>query len=236
MRQVSSPAQAATAFPKSTKQIERKPAMTEVELKARVDDRAALALRLDGFAKRGQHVIRDDDYWGKSADDKNKIRIRRETFLAPDGSIEKTDILVTYKRKARITGADGVEAEANDEKECLVSDAEALEAFLSDTGYSVQLKKHKDVEDWLADVPVPPACASGTGAGKDRLTATLELCAVEKLGDFLEIEILSPTDDGNTLVALHGELEKLLARAGIPKDKIENRYYSEMLRDIALRT
>lgn len=206
--------------------------MTEVELKARVNDRAALEKQLDGFARRGQHVIRDDDYWGRSADDKNKIRIRRETFLAPDGSVCKKDILVTYKRKARITGADGVEAEANDEKECLVSDAEALEAFLSDTGYSVQLKKHKDVEDWLADVPVPPACASGSRT----LTATLELCAVEKLGDFLEIEILSPTDDGNTLVALHGELEKLLARAGIPKDKIENRYYSEMLRDIALRT
>ncbi|MBP5464040.1 MAG: hypothetical protein J6Y13_02560 [Treponema sp.] len=206
--------------------------MTEVELKARVDDRAALARRLDGFAKRGQHVIRDDDYWGKSADDKNKIRIRRETFLAPDGSIEKTDILVTYKRKARIRGADGVEAEANDEKECLISDAAALEAFLSDTGYAVQLKKHKDVEDWLAEVPAAPDSGSREGT----VTATLELCAVEKLGDFLEIEILSPTDDGNILAALHGELEKLLARAGIPKEKIENRYYSELLRDIALRT
>ncbi|MBQ3686262.1 MAG: hypothetical protein II932_00350, partial [Treponema sp.] len=129
--------------------------MTEVELKARVSDRAALEKQLDGFARRGQHVIRDDAYWGKHADDRNKIRIRHETFLAPDGSVCKTDILVTYKRKARIRGADGVEAEANDEKECLVSDAEALEAFLSDTGYSVQLKKHKDVEDWLAEVPAP---------------------------------------------------------------------------------
>lgn len=203
--------------------------MTEVELKARVDDRAALAARLDSFARRGQHVIRNDEYWGKTADDRNKIRIRREAFLAPDGSTAKTDILVTYKRKSRITGADGVEAEANDEKECVISDAEALEAFLSDTGYAVQLKKHKDVEDWLVEVP------DGTdGAGT--LEATLELCAVDKLGDFLEIEILSPTGDTAVLSALHGELEKLLDRAGIPHDKIENRYYSEMLRDIALRT
>ena len=202
--------------------------MTEVELKARVDDRASLSRRLDSFAKRGQHVIRNDEYWGKTADDSNKIRIRREAFLAQDGSTYKTDILVTYKRKSRIKGADGVEAEANDEKECTVSDAAALEAFLSDTGYSVQLKKHKDVEDWLLDIPVE--CGGG------RLQATLELCAVEKLGDFLEIEILSPTDDGAILSALHGELEEILEKAGIPREKIENRYYSEMLRDIALRT
>ena len=201
--------------------------MTEVELKARVDDRASLSRRLDSFAKRGQHVIRNDEYWGKTADDSNKIRIRREAFLAQDGSTYKTDILVTYKRKSRIKGADGVEAEANDEKECTVSDAAALEAFLSDTGYSVQLKKHKDVEDWLLDIPVE--CGG-------RLQATLELCAVEKLGDFLEIEILSPTDDGAILSALHGELEEILEKAGIPREKIENRYYSEMLRDIALRT
>lgn len=203
--------------------------MTEVELKARVDDRASLSRRLDSFAKRGQHVIRNDEYWGKTADDSNKIRIRREAFLAQDGSTYKTDILVTYKRKSRIKGADGVEAEANDEKECTVSDAAALEAFLSDTGYSVQLKKHKDVEDWLLDIPVE--CG-----GSGRLQATLELCAVEKLGDFLEIEILSPTDDGAILSALHGELEEILEKAGIPREKIENRYYSEMLRDIALRT
>ena len=203
--------------------------MTEIELKARVDDRAALAARLDGFAKRGQHIIRNDEYWGKTADDQNKIRIRRERFIAADGSTVKTDILVTYKRKSRIKGADGVEAEANDEKECVVSDAEVLEAFLSDTGYSVQLKKHKDVEDWLADVPI-------AGSQSIRLTATLELCAVDKLGDFLEIEILSPTDDAAVLSVLHGELEKLLDQAGIPREKIENRYYSDMLRDIALRT
>lgn len=203
--------------------------MTEVELKARVDDRAALAGRLDSFAKRGHHVIRDDEYWGKTADDRNKIRIRRERFIAEDGSIAKTDILVTYKRKSRIKGADGVEAEANDEKECTVSDATVLEAFLSDTGYSIQLRKHKDVVDWLADVSI-------AGSKSIRLTATLELCAVEKLGDFLEIEILSPSDDANTLSVLHGELEKLLDRTGIPREKIENQYYSDMLRDIALRT
>lgn len=203
--------------------------MTELEIKARVDDRAALVQKLNVFARRSQHVIRDDEYWGKSADDAHKIRIRRETFISPDGKVCGNDILVTYKRKSRIKGADGVEAEANDEKECTVSDAAALEAFLTDTGYSVQLKKHKDVEDWLADVPLD-------GNQPSTLTATLELCAVKDLGDFLELEILAPTNNEKTLTALHGELEKFLGKAGIPKDKIENRYYSEMLRDIALRT
>ncbi len=200
--------------------------MTELELKARIDDRQALAQKLSAFARRGQHVIRDDDYWGKSPDDRHKIRIRRESFLAPDGSVAKTDILVTYKRKAWIRGADGVEAEANDEKECLVSDATALEAFLSDTGYSVQLKKHKDVEDWLAELP------ANAGGIEGRLQVTLEVCAVEKLGDFLEIEILAPTEDEKILAHLHCELEKLLEKSGIPKEKIENRYYIEMLREL----
>ncbi len=204
--------------------------MTELELKARIDDRQALVKKLSSFASRGQHVIRDDDYWGKSADDRHKIRIRRESFLSPDGSLAKTDILVTYKRKARIRGADGVEAEANDEKECLVSDAQALEAFLSDTGYSVQLKKHKDVEDWLAELP------ANAGGIDGRLQATLEVCTVEKLGDFLEIEILAPTEDEKVLASLQGELEILLEKSGIPKEKIENRYYSEMLRELEGRS
>ena len=208
--------------------------MTELELKAHVDDRAALARRLDTFARRGQHVIRDDDYWGKAADDRHKIRIRRETFIAPDGGIEKTDILVTYKRKSRIKGADGVEAEANDEKECTVSDAAVLETFLTDAGYAVQLKKHKDVEDWLVELPAGVGVPSDGGTG--RLQATLELCAVQGLGDFLEIEILSPSDDVDVLAALHGELERLLERSGIPKDRIEDRYYSELLKDMAIRT
>ena len=197
--------------------------MTEVELKAHVDDRAALAQKLDSFAIRGQHIIRDDNYWGKGSCDKNKIRIRRESFLNPDGSVANTDILVTYKRKAKIKGADNVEAEANDEKECTVSDAAALEAFLTDTGYSIQLEKHKDVEDWITEVP---------DLGCGRLKATLELCYVEKLGDFLEIEILSPSNDISILTALHGELEKLLDKAGIAKDHIENRYYSELLHNL----
>ncbi len=204
--------------------------MTELELKARIDDRQTLAQKISTFARRGQHVIRDDDYWGKSPDDRHKIRIRRESFLSSDGSVAKTDILVTYKRKSRIRGADGVEAEANDEKECLVSDAQALEAFLSDTGYSVQLKKHKDVEDWLAELPASPGGIEG------KLQATLEVCAVEKLGDFLEIEILAPTKDEKILASLQGELEKLLEKSGIPKEKIENRYYSEMLRELEGRS
>lgn len=199
--------------------------MTEVELKARVTDREQTAYKLDSFARRVRHVIRDDDYWGKSADDRNKIRIRRELFLNKDGSACRNDILVTYKRKAVVTGSDGVAIEANDEKECSISDAAALEAFLQDTGYHVQLKKHKDVEDWELELPKDSCPAQP-------LTATLELCAVPPLGDFLEIEILSPSADKDSLAKLHAELERLLALAGIPKEQIEPRTYSEMLSGI----
>ena len=59
--------------------------------------------------------------------------------------------------------------------------------------------------------------------------ATLELCKVEKLGDFIEIEILSVTNNAETTEKIQSELKRLLSRCGIPEKDIESRYYSEML-------
>lgn len=191
--------------------------MTEIELKAHVDDRNALIELLNKKAVYKGRVCRDDEYYGKSANDKHKIRIRRETT-----DTEQT-YLVTYKRKELRTDQNGTTIEVNDENECSVSSPDALTTFLLDTGYNVQLKKHKDVMDWELEVPTSEGTAQ-------KLTATFELCAVPPLGDFLEIEILSPCSDPESVAKVHTKLEELLSMTGIPKERIETRYYSEMLR------
>ena len=111
----------------------------------------------------------------------------------------------------------------NDEKEGCVSSPDVLKAFLTDTGYSIQLKKHKDVMDWEFIIPANEILP-------ESLTATFELCAVPPLGNFLEIEILSPRNDEEIVSKIHKKLEELLEMTGIPKTRIEKRYYSEMLK------
>ena len=191
--------------------------MTEVELKAWVSDRDSLIKNLDSWAKYAGSVIRDDNYWGLTDRKIRSIRVRRETF---DGENKRT--LITYKRK-ELRKKEGTIIEVNDERECTVSDPLPIESFLEDAGFSVILKKHKDVMDWTVDV-------SGENL-PEGLFATLELCRVPPLGDFLEIEILSPTDEPTVIEKLRGMLELYLEKAGIPKEKIEPRYYSELLKN-----
>ncbi len=197
--------------------------MTEIELKAHVDDRSALVEILNAKASYRGRVLRDDEYYGKSATDSHKIRIRKETSFGNDNS-RKEIFLVTYKRKEIRTDAGGTAVEVNDERECCVSSPDVLKVFLTDTGYSIQLKKHKDVMDWEFIIPANEILP-------ESLTATFELCAVPPLGNFLEIEILSPRNDEETVSKIHKKLEELLEMTGIPKTRIEKRYYSEMLKE-----
>ncbi len=203
--------------------------MTEIELKAHVYDRNALVQNLKTFAHREQRIIREDEYYGKSEKDSHKIRIRHETFISEDGNTSGSDYLVTYKRKEIKCGADNISIEVNDEKECTISDPAALKSFLTDTGYSIQLKKYKDVEDWSTEL-------CGIQIMGQNIIAMLEICNVPPLGDFIEIEILSPVSDGNTTQMLHGELLKLLDKCKIPKTDIEPRYYSELLRETSAQS
>ncbi|MBO4404858.1 MAG: class IV adenylate cyclase [Treponema sp.] len=186
--------------------------MTEIELKARVQDRDALIKKLNSLADFKGHIIRNDEYFGLKNSDgvflKNKIRIRKESC---DGS-EK--ILLTYKHKEEHIKDKNL-MEVNDEKECIISDDAALKTFLKDFGFELSLKKHKDVLLWTYE------------------EASLELCSVPPLGDFLEIEILSPEDSPKIREAARKKLEEILSLCGIPEDRIENRYYSDMLREAA---
>ena len=195
--------------------------MTEIELKARVADRDALVARLNEIAFFRQQVRRDDEYWGKAEAPKRKIRIRRELSSAPDGT-KVNSCLLTYKRKEALE-LEGVVTEVNDELETCIDDPLPLETFFFDNGFSVMLKKHKDVMDWSFPVKHPVL---------GNVDALFELCNVPPLGDFLEIEILSESADEKIVASLRKVLLDLLDLTGIPRSCIENRYYSEMLTEV----
>ena len=196
--------------------------MTEVELKAHVDDREGLKKKLDAFAHFEHSVSRDDRYWGMEGVKHKKIRVRHEKY--DDG---RQSVLLTYKKKEKRL-ENGVPIEVNDERECEMTDSLPLESFLEDHGFNILVKKHKDVMDWTKEVPSHGVIPSG-------LFATFELCTVPPLGDFLEIEVLSPSDDDKLVAQLRELLEQYLRDLGIPKEKIEGRYYSDMLKDVKNR-
>ncbi len=195
--------------------------MTEIELKARVQDREALIQRLNSIALFTQTVKRDDEYWGRSENPKKKIRVRTEISSSADGTKVRT-CLLTYKRKESLV-CDGVLTEVNDEMETNINDPLPLETFLLDNGFTVMLRKHKDVMDGVFPVNSPMA---------GQVDALFELCNVPPLGDFLEIEILSESNDEDVVASFRKILVDLLELAGISRSCIENRYYSDMLMEL----
>ncbi len=194
--------------------------MFEIELKAHLQDRNSLLKLLPSFATFAGSVRRDDTYYNFFTPENKKIaaRIRIETPVeAPGISLPnpvKPAILLTYKRKEIKTDSSGTSIEINDEKECSLSDRETLEALLLDTGYKFSHSKTKSVIDFKY---------------KD---ATIEVVNIEKLGDFVEIEILSPSNDDETVKKYQEELKSILAKCNIDSSQIEERYYSDMLREL----
>lgn len=198
--------------------------MYEIELKAHVDDRKAAIKNLEKFAVFSEAVEKDDTYYSASLDGKKiKVRIRKETPFttkeipgAPQITKQKS-VIFTYKRKELID-QDGKPFEVNDEKEIFLSNAEPFEAFLLDVGFQQTLKKHKIVLGWHYN------------------GAHLELCSVDRLGDFIEIEIMSESNEEKHVAEAKEKLLKLLAKCGVSEDKIEKRYYSQMLSDLKNRS
>jgi adenylate cyclase class 2 len=194
--------------------------MYEIEIKAHVDDRAKVIKNLERFADFAGAVEKDDSYYENNINGKTiKIRIRKEspftTKEIPDApqALSHKSVIFTYKRKELLEDA-GRSFEVNDEKETFLTEAEPFEAFLEDTGFKSTLTKHKIVLAWHYD------------------NAHLELCTVDKLGDFIEIEILSEHNDEKQVNEAREKLLKLLSKCGVTEDKIEKRYYSQMLSEL----
>ncbi len=186
--------------------------MTEIELKAHVYNKESLLNTLKTFATFEQKIYKSDVYY---KNDKISVRIRNQISQKNDKKEEKS--FFTYKKKEVIKSADtDFSTEVNDEKETELSDPSALEIFLTDAGFVPFAKKQKDVS----------AFSLNTQYGK----AHIELCNVEPLGDFIEIEILSKESDSATIQNVQQELKNILKKCNISEDCIENRYYNDMIK------
>ena len=51
------------------------------------------------------------------------------------------------------------------------------------------------------------------------------------LGDFIEIEILSASNEKETVATIHKQLCDILALCDIPQSQIEPRFYTDMLKE-----
>ena len=212
--------------------------MYEIELKAHVYNRDELIPKLNADARYLGTAEKNDTYWWLTAaapdgskkttrtaertcpvekmpaekNAENPLTVRIRTEYTETAAKEKTcRHFVTYKEKRR-GSKENPALEVNDEKEFAVSDRAEFERFLHKAGFEAVYEKHKKSMQW------------------EKGDALIELCTVEPLGDFLEMEILAETADENRVKKTRLALEKLLKKYGIPLEQIEPMYYSELLK------
>ncbi|MDR2397305.1 MAG: CYTH domain-containing protein [Spirochaetaceae bacterium] len=182
----------------------------EIELKVWVENPEALRKTLDSrLAPAARIFEKDDTYWQPTLPNPgippSGIRVRKESLRDSQGSSTR-QVLVTYKTKEVREGI-----EVNHERELSVSDGATLEDLLRLLGLAPGIGKHKQGWAWTTD------------------GITVELTRVSELGWFLELEILGEDDRPETVAAARRRLENLLVHLDIPQDRIEPRYYTELL-------
>jgi adenylate cyclase class 2 len=183
----------------------------EIELKAWADNPGAVREKLDGLARFNGEFLKEDTYWKPGAGNMpagfpfSGIRIRKESARDAGGRARNV-VTVTYKSKEKREGL-----EVNREEEFSVSDAGPFEGLLGRLGLKPAASKRKSGFSW------------------DYEGITAELAEVAGLGWFAELEILSDNAGPETVAAARRRLLGLLAKLGIGEDRIETRYYTEML-------
>ena len=183
--------------------------MYEIELKAHVDDVEKVRTVLDGFAKQKGCTFKHDKYYKLSSnlnkDGYEKVRVRTEngkTFL-------------TFKQKTLVQNPDGSFMEVNTESETEMNKSETIDLIFKSIGAQLVLEKTKDTEHWMYKT--------------EKFDIHIELCKVVPLGSFIEIEVMSEKNDENTVNKIREIEMKVLEKCEIGKDKIESRYYEQML-------
>ncbi|MDY5123560.1 MAG: CYTH domain-containing protein [Treponema sp.] len=191
--------------------------MYEIELKAHVYNREKVISKLNEIAIYGGHTEKSDTYYHlPKKDDYLSVRIRKESLLLNN---EQTFTnYFTYKRKESFVSENGSMIEVNQENEFTMADSKPLELLFKDLGGTVSLVKNKSADQWSVMI-------NGNNVH-------IELCNVPPLGDFLEIEILKEKNDDITVIEMKKIEENIFLECGIQLSQIENRYYSELLREI----
>lgn len=192
--------------------------MYEIEIKAWVCDRQKVMDVLNSRATYCGFLDKSDTYYAMPVFRDNKalkVRIRKEKKVFKGKETE--EILFTYKNKEVKTGSDGTSIEVNVEKECVLSDSEALDSFLMDIGGKIDHTKKKLTENWTLETP------SGT--------ANIELCNIPPLGEFLEIEIVAEENNPQFISAMKAEEMKIMTMCGLTEKDLEPRFYNDMLKE-----
>jgi adenylate cyclase class 2 len=199
----------------------------EIELKTQIDEPELVKKRLNSLGTYEYEYEKDDVYWffaqkgaGKPGNSPplppSGLRIRRETGIFPGGRTAACT-LVTYKIRDLQEGV-----EINDEREYEISSAGIFEDLLRRLGLEPGITKHKHGWAWRCGED------SGNGAGPGG-GIRAELSEVRRLGWYLELEILAPGGDEPKAAKERKRLFSLLEALEIPRNRIEQRSYTEML-------
>lgn len=174
----------------------------EIEIKAWVDDPPLIEERLRKMFGEALPVSKDDVYYETDA------RFPGLNTLRLRKSGDKW--ILTYKDKSLENGT-----EINREHETVIEEFPVIDELLRRFGCRRFLEKKK----------------RGVMFSHDDLI--IELVHVEALGTFLEIEKVLPVDslEPAGIEAVKKEILAVFDAVGIGRDKIEGRYYSDMLLD-----
>lgn len=118
------------------------------------------------------------------------------------------EFIVTYKERSHQD-----KVEVNLEKEVSIDSRENFEYILNALGYKPEIEKVK------------------VGYHFEESGINLELSHVKGLGNFIEIEIVE--EDNTEVEAAKEKIFNILDDLGISRDKIEDRYYTQMLKEKA---
>ena len=195
--------------------------MYEVELKAWLDNKSLTENKLKNFAAFDGFFEKQDTYYHLDSK-KITVRIREEKITRQNNQIEN-QILVTYKKKESRFSENGEAYEVNLEKEFTISQKDDFEQILFDSGYKISLQKHKSVSSYYATIE---------NSKNRKISCHIELCYIENLGDFIEIETLTEDNSEENTQELKEALISILDKVDIPTSKIEKRYYKEMLKNV----
>jgi adenylate cyclase class 2 len=176
----------------------------EIEAKAWADEPEKLRSIIDALGSFVGAFDKEDAYWHGDAFAQG-IRVRKERKTDAQGR-QSAVVWATYKAKE---ARDGIEI--NDEREFSVSDAENFEDFLKKLGLAPLIAKRKRGWAWNYE------------------GITVELAEIKTLGWFIEQEIMADNAETETVNAAKNRLLRFLRQVGINEDKIEARYYAEML-------
>jgi len=186
--------------------------MFEIELKAHVDKPQDCKKSLSAFASGGDSFFKEDSYWVVPSSKAMSLRVRRER------TGEKDLVRVSWKKKEKRD-----ELEVNEENEFELNSgsagadgAENFEKLLILLGLEKKLSKQKNGWSWQYNGITAELC---------------EVSGIKNLGWFLELEIMAAENSVQNVAAAREKLLLMLEKSGIGKDKIENRYYADMLQD-----